>query len=87
MRCGQVEVAAGMEYWILNFDGVSDLELGEFRDQNHIEYSYSLMTKAADISTSECRMLNAQGRAHFMSKRFDRTLRIIRPHGGSTSLR
>ncbi|MFP3489917.1 HipA domain-containing protein, partial [Staphylococcus sp. SIMBA_130] len=37
-----------------------------------IEYAYHLMAKAAGIEMSECRLLEENGRAHFMTKRFDR---------------
>lgn len=69
---GQAEASAAFDYWILKFDGVSDLELGEARSYGRIEYAYHLMAKAAGINMSECRLLEENGRAHFMTKRFDR---------------
>jgi serine/threonine-protein kinase HipA len=35
--------------------------------------AYYLMAQAAGIQMSECRLLEEKGRAHFMTKRFDRT--------------
>ena len=70
---GQAEVPAGYEYWILKFDGVSDLELGEPKGYGRVEYAYSLMARAAGIEMTECRLLEEHGRAHFLTRRFDRS--------------
>jgi len=72
VRSGQVKAPAGYDYWLLKFDGVTDLELGEPRGYGRIEYAYYLMAKAAGINMTECRLLEENGRAHFMTKRFDR---------------
>ena len=72
VRSGQTEVPADYDYWILKFDGVTDLELGEPKEYGRIEYAYFLMAKAAGITMSDCRLLEENGRAHFMTKRFDR---------------
>lgn len=69
---GQAKAPKGYDYWILKFDGVSDLELGEPRGYGRIEYAYHLMAKAAGIDMMECRLLEENGRAHFITKRFDR---------------
>ena len=69
---GQTEVPEGFEYWVLKFDGVTDIELGEPRGYGRIEYACYLMAIAAGISMTECRLLEENGRAHFMTKRFDR---------------
>ncbi|WP_455207012.1 type II toxin-antitoxin system HipA family toxin [Kaarinaea lacus] len=72
VRSGQTEAPKGYDYWILKFDGVTDLELGEPKGFGRIEYAYYLMAQAAGIQMSECRLLEEHGRAHFMTKRFDR---------------
>lgn len=72
VRSGQVDAPAGYDYWILKFDGVSDLELGEPKGYGRIEYAYYLMARAAGIQMMESRLLEEQGRAHFMTRRFDR---------------
>jgi len=69
---GQARAPKGYDYWILKFDGVTDLELGEPKDYGRIEYAYHLMAKAAGIDMTECRLLEENGRAHFMTRRFDR---------------
>ena len=73
VRSGQFDLLPGFEHWLLKFDGMGlDRELGESRDYGRIEYAYSLMAKAAGIDVPETRLLEENGRAHFMTKRFDR---------------
>lgn len=73
LRSGQLEPAAGFEPWLLKFDGVGpDLELGAPEGYGRIEYAYSLMARAAGIEMAETRLLEEGGRAHFMTRRFDR---------------
>ena len=69
---GQTKVPKGYDYWLLKFDGVTDLELGEPKEYGRIEYAYYLMAKEAGINMTPCRLLEENGRAHFMTKRFDR---------------
>ncbi len=69
---GQTAAPAGFTYWLLKFDGVNDLELGAPQGYGRIEYGYSLMARAAGIEMTECRLLEENGRAHFMTRRFDR---------------
>jgi serine/threonine-protein kinase HipA len=49
-----------------------DKELGTGEGYGRIEYAYSLMANEAGIIMSPCRLLEENGRAHFMTKRFDR---------------
>lgn len=75
IRSGQFDAAPGFEHWLLKFDGVgNDLELGPSADYGRIEYAYHLMAKAAGIHMSPCRLLEESGRAHFMTRRFDRSI-------------
>jgi serine/threonine-protein kinase HipA len=69
---GQTDIPEGYGCWLLKFDGVTDLELGEPKGYGRIEYAYYLMAKAAGIEMTECRLLEENGRAHFLTKRFDR---------------
>ncbi|MDF3055185.1 MAG: toxin HipA [Gammaproteobacteria bacterium] len=69
---GQNDAPPGFDFWILKFDGVNDIELGETRGYGRIEYAYYLMARAAGIQMSPCRLLEENGRAHFITKRFDR---------------
>jgi len=73
LRSGQFDVPAGFEHWLLKFDGLGkDSELGSAQHYGRIEYAYSLMAKAAGITMTECRLWEENGRAHFMTRRFDR---------------
>ncbi len=72
VRSGQVDAPAGFEHWLLKFDGVSDQQLGEPAGYGRIEYAYALMAGAAGIAMMPCRLLEEGGRAHFMTRRFDR---------------
>jgi serine/threonine-protein kinase HipA len=69
---GQAEAPDGFSHWLLKFDGASDIELGETAGFGRIEYAYYLMAKAAGIHMMESRLLEEHGRAHFMTRRFDR---------------
>jgi serine/threonine-protein kinase HipA len=75
VRSGQVAAGEGFDYWLLKFDGVAgnkDKELEDPKGYGAIEYAYYLMAKAAGITMSECRLLEENGRRHFMTRRFDR---------------
>lgn len=75
VRSGQVKTGDGFEYWLLKFDGVSgnkDKELDDPQGYGAIEYAYYLMAVEAGINMTECRLLEENGRRHFMTKRFDR---------------
>jgi serine/threonine-protein kinase HipA len=75
VRSGQVQAPEGFEYWLLKFDGVAgnrDKELEDPKGYGAIEYAYHLMARAAGIAMSECRLLEENGRRHFMTRRFDR---------------
>ena len=75
VRSGQIAAGDGFDYWMLKFDGVAgnkDKELEDPKGYGAIEYAYYLMAKAAGITMSECRLLEENGRRHFMTRRFDR---------------
>lgn len=75
VRSGQIAAGEGFDYWLLKFDGVSgnkDKELEDPRGYSAIEYAYFLMAQAAGVTMNECRLLEENGRRHFMTRRFDR---------------
>lgn len=75
VRSGQIAAGEGFEDWLLKFDGVAgnmDKELEDPKGYGAIEFAYHLMAKAAGITMSECRLLEENGRRHFMTRRFDR---------------
>jgi serine/threonine-protein kinase HipA len=70
---GQFDLPPGFEHWLLKFDGVGDdCRLGVTRGYGRIEYAHYRMAVDCGISMSECALLEEGGRAHFMSRRFDR---------------
>ncbi len=77
VRSGQVLPPPGFEPWIMKFDGVNDQQLGNAQGFGRIEYSYYQMAQKADIQIMECALFEENGRAHFLTKRFDRD-----SHGG-----
>jgi serine/threonine-protein kinase HipA len=75
VRSGQVKAGSGFEYWLMKFDGVSgnrDKELEDPKGYGAIEHAYYTMATDAGITMSPCRLLEENGRRHFMTKRFDR---------------
>lgn len=73
VRSGQVPAPPGFEPWILKFDGVNEESLGDPQGFGRVEYAYHFMAEAAGIRMMPCRLLEENGRAHFMTRRFDRT--------------
>jgi len=74
VRSGQVGAEAGFEHWLLKFDGVTGAtSLADPQGYGRIEYAYYRMATACGIEMTECRLLEEEGRAHFMTRRFDRT--------------
>jgi len=77
VRAGQFDADPGFEHWLLKFDGMgADRELGVSQDYGRIEYAYSLMARAAGLDMAPCRLLEEGGRAHFMTRRFDRAIDV-----------
>ncbi len=75
MVSGQIPVGKGFDYWLLKFDGVSnngDKEGPDYKQYTRIEYAYYLMAKSCGIEMEESRLFEENGRAHFMTRRFDR---------------
>lgn len=70
---GQFDLPEGYEHWLLKFDGMGeDGALGPSQKYGRIEYAYSRMARAAGVEMSQCQLLEENGRAHFMTRRFDR---------------
>jgi serine/threonine-protein kinase HipA len=72
VRSGQLDAPDGYSHWLIKLDGVTDEQLGDPKGYGRIEYAYHLMAKDCGISMTECRLLEENGRAHFMTRRFDR---------------
>ena len=72
-RSGQADSSPGFEPWILKFDGVADSALGDPQGLGRVEYAYHKMALKAGLSMTQCYLMEEHGRAHFMTRRFDRT--------------
>jgi len=73
IRSGGISAPDGFEEWLLKFDGVgSDTQLGASGQYGRTEYAYSIMARGAGIDMAACHLLEEGGRAHFMTRRFDR---------------
>ncbi|MCF8382041.1 MAG: type II toxin-antitoxin system HipA family toxin [Chlorobium sp.] len=77
VRSGQSTAPKGFEHWLVKLDGVSDIQLGTSHGYGRVEMAYCNMATACGITMMPSRLLEENGRAHFMTKRFDR-------EGGST---
>lgn len=68
----------GHTHWLVKFDGVMPhskggaFEPGLPLGKGRVEYAYYLMARAAGLDIMESRLLEEQGLAHFMTRRFDR---------------
>lgn len=71
IRSGQFDAPEGFEHWLIKFD-IDQGQLNQGQDFGRIEYAYHLMALAAGINMTECRLEEEGGRAHFMTRRFDR---------------
>ncbi len=72
VRSGQTNAPKGFEHWLIKLDGVSDTQLGASKGYGRVEMAYYNMAVACGIEMMPSRMLEENGRAHFMTKRFDR---------------
>lgn len=72
IRSGQTLQNAGFEHWLIKFDGVNDTQFGETFGYGRVEMAYYAMAIDAGIEMAECRLIEEEGRAHFMTRRFDR---------------
>jgi serine/threonine-protein kinase HipA len=72
VQSGQLDAPKGYTHWLLKFDGVSDQQLDDPKGYGRIEYAYYKMAIHCGIIMSESRLLEENGRAHFMTHRFDR---------------
>jgi len=75
VRSGQLATEPGFRQWLLKFDGVAragDHGLADPEGWGAVEYAYWRMARAAGVAMSESRLLEENGRRHFMTRRFDR---------------
>ena len=72
VRSGQTKAPSGFEHWLIKLDGVSDVQLGASKGYGRVEMAYYNMAIACGIDMMFSKLLEENGRAHFMTKRFDR---------------
>ncbi|MDQ3002760.1 MAG: type II toxin-antitoxin system HipA family toxin [Fibrobacterota bacterium] len=72
VQSGQVKAPKGFTHWLIKFDGVTNAKLGDPKGFGRIEYAYHKMAVACGITMTQCRLLEENHRAHFMTQRFDR---------------
>jgi len=80
IKSGQGKAPKGYNHWLIKLDGVSDSQFGASTGYGRVEMAYYLMAKACEIEMTECRLLEENGRAHFMTQRFDREDGDIKHH-------
>jgi Uncharacterized protein related to capsule biosynthesis enzymes len=69
VRSGQLTLPSEFSHWLIKFDTEpADKKKGYCK----IEYAYHKMAVDCGIYMSECRLLEIDGKAHFMTRRFDR---------------
>ena len=73
VRSGQVEAPAGFDYYLIKLDGVS-AKVGFKATENYgrLEYSFYKLAQVCGLTMTECSLIEENGRAHFLTKRFDR---------------
>ncbi|MCO5269386.1 MAG: type II toxin-antitoxin system HipA family toxin [Brumimicrobium sp.] len=72
IRSGQSETTTDFEHWLIKFDGVNDTQFGSSHGYGRVEMTYYKMATDFGIQMTECRLIEEEDRAHFMTKRFDR---------------
>ena len=80
VRSGQANAPKGFEHWLIKLDGVSDAQFGESKGYGRVEMAYYNMAKDCGIKMMASKLLEENGRAHFMTKRFDREKGSIKHH-------
>lgn len=72
IRSGQTLADEGFEHWLIKFDEISDVQFGASKGYGKIEMAYYKMATDFGIDMMESRLIEENGRVHFMTKRFDR---------------
>lgn len=74
VRSGQINAPKGFDYYLIKLDGVSaEAGFKETENFGRLEYSFSRLVKECGIEMTECSLIEENGRAHFLTKRFDRS--------------
>ncbi|MCQ2074706.1 MAG: type II toxin-antitoxin system HipA family toxin [Bacteroidaceae bacterium] len=74
VRSGQVDAPEGFDYYLIKLDGVSATAgFKETENFGRLEYSFAKLVRACGIDMEECTLIEENGRAHFLTRRFDRS--------------
>jgi serine/threonine-protein kinase HipA len=80
VRSGQTKAPKGFEHWLIKLDGVSDVQLGKSKGYGRVEMAYYNMATDCGIHMMPSMLLEENGRAHFLTKRFDREGSEVKHH-------
>jgi len=80
VKSGQTKAPKDFEHWLIKLDGVSEVQLGSSHGYGRVEMAYYNMAKACGIEIMPSRLLEENGRAHFMTKRYDRQDGDVKHH-------
>lgn len=72
VKSGQTDAPKGFGHWLIKLDGVSDVQPGRSTGYGRVEMAYYNMARACGIEMMPSRLIEENGRAHFMTRRFDR---------------
>lgn len=73
VRSGQVEAPVGFDYYLIKLDGITATAgFRETGNYGRLEYSFYKLAKSCGIMMSDCSLFEENGRAHFLTRRFDR---------------
>lgn len=80
VKSGQTIAPKGFEHYLIKLDGVDDAQFGTTKGYGRVEMAYYLMATACGIDMMYSKLLEENGRAHFMTRRFDRENGDIKHH-------
>ncbi len=80
IKSGQTTAPIGFSHWLIKFDAVIDEQFGASNGYGRVEMAYHKMAKDCEIEMTDCMLLEENGRAHFMTRRFDRPTENTKLH-------
>ena len=73
VRSGQADAPEGFDQYLIKLDGVSaQAGFRETENYGRLEYAFSQLARNCGIDMTDCQLIEENGRAHFLTKRFDR---------------
>jgi serine/threonine-protein kinase HipA len=80
VKSGQTDAPNGFNHWLIKFDGVEDEQFGVSNGYGRVEMAYYKMAIDCGIEMMPSMLLEENGRAHFMTRRFDRPTENTKLH-------